>query len=307
MARYHADAIRSCVQALLEGCGFPEARAEISSDTLVEADLRGIYSHGINGLGLIIIPSIQAGGTVPDAKCIDTTRDKGLCIRHLDANGAPGHPTSRRAVELVKRLARKHGMARVFVYRANHFGAAGIYSEQISSDGDLEGRVYCTSSVHASLPGSNQAALGTNPIAWSIPYTDGLVTIDMATTVHSASGICKAIRDGDTKLPFAVTDRDGNLTTDAKAFSTPLDFLENGAIPHLGTCIDPIMGEKGNAYFKGMGLSMLVALVCSTSGSPLTTCNACVNDERRQVVHMFEASRIDTLFDKGNALARLAD
>ena len=310
MARYHADAIRSFVQALLAGCGFPKGYAEISSDTLVEADLRGIYSHGINGLDLIIIPSIQAGGTVPNAKCIDKTRDKRLCIRHLDADGAPGHPTSRRAVDLVKRLAREHGMARVFVYGANHFGAAGIYSEQISAEGDLEGRVYCTSSVHASLPGSDRAALGTNPIAWSIPYAGGpvpLVTIDMATTVHAASGICKAIRDGADKLPFAVFDCAGNLTTDPRSFQSVQDFLENGAIPHLGTCVDAIMGEKGNAYYKGMGMGILVALVCSTSGSPLTTCTANVHDEKRRVVHLFEASRIDTLLEQDDALERLAE
>jgi L-2-hydroxycarboxylate dehydrogenase (NAD+) len=307
MARYHPDTIRRYVQALLEGCGFPERRAQISSEVLVEADLRGIYSHGINGLDLIIIPSIRAGGTIPSAECTDVTRDPRLCVRHLDAAGAPGHPTSRQAVGLVKRLAREHGMARVFVYGANHFGAAGIYSEEISAEGDLEGRVYCTSSVHAALPGSPRPALGTNPIAWSIPYAGGLVTIDMATTVHAASAVCKAIRDGAGELPFAVFDRNGALTTDPRSFLTVQDFLENGAIPPLGTCLDALMGEMGNAYYKGMGLGILVALVCSTSGSPLTTCTACVHDEKRRVVHLFEASRIDTLLDRDAVLERLAE
>ena len=303
---YDPEAIRDHVARVLVEYGYSRRRAEISARVLVEGDMRGVFSHGVNGLDLLIIPCVKAGCTVPTARCREFTRDKRYCVRHIDAGGAPGHATSVQAVRLVKGLARRHGMGRVFVYNASHFGAAGIYSEAIAAEKDLEGRVACTSTVHAILPGGDHPALGTNPIAQSIPFTDGIVTLDMATTVHAASAIARAIAEDARELPFAVYDGTGRLTTDPRAFADVKDFVENGSIPHLGTCLGPTLRPKDDVYYKGMGLGILVALLCSTSGSPLATVTASVHDERRRVVHLFEAARIDTLFRREKVLARVA-
>ena len=93
---------------------------------------------------------------------------------------------------------------------------------------------------------------------------------------------------------------------DPRSFADVTAFLEKGSIPHLGTCTGDLMADKDDVHYKGMGLGMLVALICSSSGSPLTTVTASAHDEKRRVVHVFEASRIDALFPQDEALERIA-
>ena len=82
------DAVKSYVCSILEGYGVPSEKARITSDVLVEADMRGIFSHGINQLDIMILPSLVAGGIDPDAVAEDKTRNPNFPIRHIDAHGS---------------------------------------------------------------------------------------------------------------------------------------------------------------------------------------------------------------------------
>ena len=201
MKKYQTQKIRNYVQKILEGNDVLPVKARVVADVLIEADLRGIYSHGINNLDILIINSIKAGGTNPKAIPIDITKNKNLCIRHINAMGDLGGYTAMKAVKLVKAMARKYGMGKVYITNANHFGALAIYSEEIAKDKDLAGRVTCTTPSVMKPFGGTKNRLGTNPLSISIPYDQGVVTIDMATTVHAMSGINKAIIEN-TTFPF---------------------------------------------------------------------------------------------------------
>jgi LDH2 family malate/lactate/ureidoglycolate dehydrogenase len=141
---YEPGVIESYVKALLIGNGVPSFKADITAEVLVEADMRGIFSHGINSLDLIVINSIKKGGTDPNARAEDRTRNPEFPIRHIDAHGDLGHPVAYEAVDMVKRLARTHGYGKVYVSNANHFGIGAIYTERICAEKDLAGRVTCT-------------------------------------------------------------------------------------------------------------------------------------------------------------------
>jgi L-2-hydroxycarboxylate dehydrogenase (NAD+) len=176
------DAVKSYVCSILEGYGVPAEKAHITSDVLVEADMRGIFSHGVNQLDIMIVPSLIKGGINPAAVAEDKTRNPNFPIRHIDAHGDLGYSVAMDAVSQVKEIARKHGYAKIYVFNANHFGAAGVYSEAICQEKDLSGRVMCTTSAVVKPFGGTKSRLGTNLICWSIPYHHGIVTIDMATT-----------------------------------------------------------------------------------------------------------------------------
>ena len=75
MKKYQSQKIRSYVQKILEGNDIFPGKARVVADVLIEADLRGIYSHGINNLDILIIDSIKAGGTDPKAVQIDITKN----------------------------------------------------------------------------------------------------------------------------------------------------------------------------------------------------------------------------------------
>ncbi len=298
---YKPDAIRAYVRDLLTRYGVPLSKAEVTAAVLVEADLRGIFSHGINSLDLIVINSIIQGGTDPNAKTEDKTRNPDFPVRHVDAHGDLGHPMGMDAVRMVKELARKHGYGKVYVANANHFGIGAIYTEKICEEKDLSGRVTCTTPSLVRPYGGEKKRLGTNVIAWSIPYDRGFVTIDMATTIHAVSGVLRALVEG-IPIPFPVYDPDGSKTTDPHAFDGFMDFLKRGSLIPLGG-----MGEGGaDAGYKGTGLAMLIELDNVIGGGFSTFIDPIRDDDKRRIRQTFEAWRIDTLFERDDALAHIS-
>ena len=295
------EVIESYVRELLTRQGVPQSKAKVTAEVLVEADMRGIFSHGINSLDLIVINSIKQGGTNPNAKAEDKTRNPNFPIRHVDAHGDLGHPMAMDAVEIVKEIARKHGYGKVYVANANHFGIGAIYTEKICAEKDLSGRVTCTTPSLVKPYGGEKKRLGTNVIAWSIPYDRGFVTIDMATTIHAVSGVLRALIEG-TPLPFPVYGPSGAKTTDSRVFDGVVDFLKRGSMIPLGG-----MGEEGaDAGYKGTGMAMLIELDNVIGTGVSTYIEPLMDDEKRRIRQTFEAWRIDTLFKQDDALAHIS-
>jgi len=296
-SKYKADNIRNYVCEILKKTGVPEDKAATTADVLVEADLRGICSHGVNNLDLLVLRSIREGGTDPYAVPVDKTLNMNFPIRLIDAKGDLGPSSAMAAVDTVKDLARKIGFGKVYVTNANHFGAAAVYSEKICTEKDLAGRVFCTTPSTVRPYGGRKTRLGTNLISWSIPYDRGTVTIDMATTIHAISGILKALKET-TPLPFPVYDKDGKEISSASLFKGPDDFLKNGSMMPLGG-----IGKGGaDAGYKGTGLAMLIELDSVLGGGISGWIDPLAHDRKRWVRQIFEAWRIDTLVPREQAL-----
>jgi len=302
MKKIRHDVIRSYVCSILEGYGVPAGKAHITSDVLVETDMRGIFSHGVNQLDIMIVPSLVAGGIDPDAAAEDKTKNPNFPIRHIDAHGDLGYSVAMDAVDLVKHLARDRGYGKVYVFNANHFGAAGVYSESICQEKDLSGRVMCTTSAFVKPYGGIKSRLGTNLICWSIPYKKGIITIDMATTIHAVSGIIKALVEG-IPMPFPVYDQNIQETLDPTKFKDLFDFLKHGSMIPLGG-----LGKgDADAGYKGTGLATLIELDSVIGGGFSDFVSAVVFDKERWVRQTFEAWRIDTLFPKDQSLQQISD
>ena len=298
---YKPEVIKSYVQELLTRHDVPMSKAKVTAEVLVEADMRGIFSHGINSLDLIVIHSLEQGGTDPNAKAEDKTRNPAFPIRHIDAHGDLGHPMAMDAVDMVKELAREHGYGKVYVANANHFGIGAIYTEKICAERDLSGRVTCTTPSVVKPYGGEKKRLGTNVIAWSIPYDRGFVTIDMATTIHAVSGVLRALIEK-TPLPFPVYAPSGSKTIDPEAFEGFVDFLKRGSMIPLGG-----MGEHGaDAGYKGTGMAMLIELDSVIGAGASSHIDPLVDDAKRRIRQTFEAWRIDTLFARDDALEHIS-
>ncbi len=305
MQRCRPEAVKTYVATIMERHGVSSDKASMTADVLVEADMRGIFSHGVNNFDLLVVSSIKEGGTDPDAIPEDVTRNKGFPIRHFDARGDLGHPVAKSAIDCVKELARTHGIGKVYVFNANHFGAAGVYSEEICEERDLAGRVTCTTPSVARPYGGERNRLGTNVISWSLPYNERVITIDMATTIHAVSGVVKALIEG-TPLPFPVLDKNGEETTDPASFENPKDFLTSGSMVPLGG-LGKEKADKADAGFKGTGLATLIELDSVVGGGPSTFIDPVTHGANRWITQTFEAWRIDTLFPREDALQHISD
>jgi LDH2 family malate/lactate/ureidoglycolate dehydrogenase len=298
---FKPEVIKSYVQDLLTRHGVPPFKAKVTAEVLVEADMRGIFSHGINSLDLIVINSIKQGGTDPNAQAEDKTRNPDFPIRHVDAHGDLGHPMAMDAVDKVKELARQHGYGKVYVGNANHFGIGAIYTEKICAEKDLSARVTCTTPSVVKPYGGEKKRLGTNVIAWSVPYDRGFVTIDIATTIHAVSGVLRALIEK-MPLPFPVFGPTGSKTTDPKVFDGFMDFLKRGSMIPLGG-----MGERGaDVGYKGTGMAMLIELDNVIGAGFSTYIDPIMVDAKRRIRQTFEAWRIDTLFGQNDALAHIS-
>jgi len=305
MKRYWTETVKTYVAAIIERHGVPSGKAKVTAEVLVEADLRGIFSHGVNNLDLLVVSSIKEGGTNPDAEPKDETRNKSFPIRHIDARGDLGHSVAKSAVACVKELAETHGIGKIYVYNANHFGAASVYSEEICEEKLLAGRVTCTTASVVTPHGGERNRLGTNVICWSLPYNEGIVTIDMATTIHAVSGIAKALLEG-VPLPFPVLDQHHKETTDPDSFEGLDDFLKNGSMVPLGG-LGKEKAETADAGFKGTGLATLIELDSAVGGGRSTFVDPMAHGTDRWIRQTFEAWRVDTLFPAADALQHISD
>ncbi len=191
---YREDDIVALGIGILTAFGFCRADAETATRVLVEADKRGIASHGFAGGTSVddIAAKAAIGGINPAAspEVLDTID---ASVKLIYADGALGHVVGLRAVEMVKELAEQHGWGKVFVVGASHFGVAAVYSETIAAEKKFIGTVMCTSPAWARpfLESGDYSGvgrlLGTNPIAISYPYDEGTFTIDFATTQKAVS------------------------------------------------------------------------------------------------------------------------
>jgi len=137
----------------------------VVATSLVDADLRGIHSHGVVRLG-IYVERLRRGGNDPRGEVSVIAGAPAFTL--LDSGNVLGQIASARAVEIAIDQARKMGCAVVSVRSGSHFGAAGYWARLIAEAGGIG--VASTNGSPIMVPfGSATSALGTNPIALAFP------------------------------------------------------------------------------------------------------------------------------------------
>lgn len=232
--RYRAQDLIQFGTSVLVEIGFPETQAKAAAMILVEADLRGDHAHGITGgVGLDdILVKVRDNVKEPGFRRGEISNDYELkkpydTVITVDAKGTLGHYVALDIIPEVVKIAKRFGIGKAYIRNSNHFGDCGIYSEIIANQ-DLAARVSCTSPQwtkpfielqdRESL-GSPANILrykgvkkrfGTNPIAWSIPYEGGIITIDMAATQRAVSPAMEVAKFNSQALGIA-QDKEGKF------------------------------------------------------------------------------------------------
>ena len=308
-----SDIQKFSVEVLIKS-GYPEASAKATAHALLEADKRGIFSHGLAG-GTGLEESVKGIGlfsTVDPKAEPEILPQKYPALAVIDAHGAPGHITSMKAVHLLEKLARKNGIAKVYVCEGNHFGAAGVWSEMIAAQGDLIGTVTCTTSALVKPMGDDpkgldytkgagtEVRIGTNPIAVSVPHKDGIMTVDMALTRMAANYCIKAYKTGEMlTIPEYVADKDYKSTLDPKEFIV----TENSGEQHLIGSIFPLGSTQ--AGYKGDALLRMIEVEHSVYGGPIEKLT--VGEKKQRVSLAFQAQVVDCHYTEEEARNRVRE
>ena len=255
--RFPVETVRDQIAACLAAFGMPAENVAITANVMVDADTRGIDTHGVS-----CIPNYylrwQNNMITMDA-AVTVVRD-GPVTALLDAGGGLGYVPAVRAMTMAIEKAKAHGLAAVSVANSAHYGAAGYYTRMAAHEGLIGFATTNTSGGRVVPTFAAEGRLGTNPIAFAAPARrHPAFDLDMATsTVASGKIRNKAVEGLPLPLGWAV-DKDGRPTTDSSTYWE-------------GTLMTPLGGTPENASYKGYGLAAMVEILSAAlCGASLVT------------------------------------
>jgi len=267
-----------CIKAF-RGYGFSEAESTQITDVLLDADLCGIESHGIQRL-IRYHKEVTEGMVKTDAKP-QIVKETPLSAT-IEGNDAMGQTLSVDAMNLAIEKAKLHGIGMVAVRNSNHYGIAGYYTRMAAEQGLIGICMTNTEAIMVPTFG-REAMLGTNPIAFSMPADPIPFTFDAATTVVPRGKLeVYAKRDGVIRDGWAL-DENGHPSTDASRVLTNIIRKTGGGLLPLGGA-----GEETSGY-KGYGFGMLCEICTGILSGGLTSNHVNRTPGRTNICHFFMA------------------
>lgn len=259
--RYPSELLKRVCSQIYMDYGYSQDDAETIVDVLIEADMMGIQSHGLQRIDLYSY-GIEIGRIKVDAniKTVSETPVSAL----IDADAAMGQLAGVKAMRLAIDKARSNGIGIVLVRNSNHYGIAGYYTLLAVKEALLG--ISMTNTQKLVVPTfGREPMLGTNPIAVSMPG-DPIFHLDMAISVCTAGKMEVYSKNGE-KIPQGwLIDWNGECSTNPDDFMTiRRDGLLGGILPIGGE------GEILGGH-KGFGLGLVVELltgILSNGGSSL--------------------------------------
>jgi LDH2 family malate/lactate/ureidoglycolate dehydrogenase len=249
-----ADELIAFCAAAFARTGMPSDQARAVAANLVEADLRGVESHGVVRLPIYVERlEKRANNPAPVVRIARETRSTAV----VDGDNGMGQWVGMRAMDVAIDKARREGEpAWVTVRNSNHFGAAALYAAMAVPAGMI-GLAFTIGGINHMVPwGGAEAMLGNNPFAIAFPAgRERPVVLDMACSVAARGKIIVAAKEGRPIPADWAVGPDGLPTTDAARA--------------LEGFVAPIGGPKGYALTLAIGL-MSTMLSGAAFGSEVT-------------------------------------
>ncbi len=234
------DANDACTFAstLLIGRGVSADDAQAVAKCLVEADLRGVQTHGMSRLP-IYVKRVEQGlvNPVPNMRLY---KPLAACAS-LDGDNGFGFLVGIRAMQEAIVMAETSGVGVVSAHNSNHFGMAATYLLQAVAAGYF---AFVFTNAAKSMPpwGGREGLLGTSPLGAAAPAGKlPPFVLDMSPAIAARGKIRLAEKRSESIPEGYALDENGQSTTD------PTAALRGVVLP-IGT-------------YKGSGISMLMEIL----------------------------------------------
>ncbi|HUX23401.1 MAG TPA: Ldh family oxidoreductase [Burkholderiales bacterium] len=250
--RYEAAALVAFATALLTAARMPQDRAHDVADILVEADLLGHDTHGLQLLPTYL-QHIEAGQMKLEGEPI-TLADHGAVVT-WDGQRLPGPWLILRAMELAIEKAKTYGSGTVTIGRSHHIACLAAYLKRATDQGLVMLLLSSAPSGGSVAPfGGLRALFSPSPLAIGFPTSAAPVLVDVSTSI-TTNGLTTRLRKEGRRLPqHWLIDENGEPSDDPAVLHAP----RRGTILPLGGL---------DAGHKGYGLALLVeALTAGLAG-----------------------------------------
>ena len=250
---YTYSALLEFAETLFRSAGLEQDRARVVAEILLEGDLMGPSTHGVQLVGPYL-KELETGRMLKDGDPeVITDRGSALC---WDGRYLPGPWLTVQAIETAMQRLESHPVVTVVIRHSHHIAALASYPKRVT---DMKKMILlCTSdpSVRVVAPfGGITPVYTPNPLAAGIPTGTGPIIIDTSMSTV-AVGAANRLIEEEKKAPYAwFLDAKGNPTDDAAVLKQdpPGSILPLGGI------------ELG---FKGFALGLLIeALTGGLGGS----------------------------------------
>jgi uncharacterized oxidoreductase len=240
---YATDRLERLVADALAAGGFGAEAAAKTAAHLIDAEIKGVTSHGVNRLGWYL-DRARAGKLNP-AGVARLVRDDGPVLQ-VDGGGGIGIAAMEFALDAVLARAAALGVALAGVVNVGHTGRMGAYAERGARAGFLC-QVFGGGGWRAwagvAPYGGTRPVLGTNPFAFGFPLGGQAPAVADFATSLIANGKATLARATGKPLPEgAALDAHGQPTRSAAVYQD-------------GGALLPAAGHKGS------GLSVIAELV----------------------------------------------
>ena len=222
--------------------GCSNEHAKQATKTLLDADMRGIDSHGVARLsGYIRLWEVNRINSKPSIKIVHETPSTAV----VDGDSGLGLVVAPFAMSMAVEKAKNVGTGWVSVCNSNHFGIAASHA-MIALDEEMIGMVMTNASALVAPTFSKERMLGTNPICVAVPAGEEPPFIaDLATTTAANGKLEILQRKGEDAPVGWIQDQNGHSVQNAHA-------LKNGG------ALLPLGGDREHGSHKGYALGAIV-------------------------------------------------
>ena len=205
--------LKAFVSEIFQKAGMPQTDAEITSDCLVFADLRGTETHGVSRVNTLV--KKMAAGVIKAKPSPRVLKDQGATLL-VDGDDAMGQVTAGYAMKLAIQRAADTGVSMVGAINGGHIGALAYWS-MMALPHKMIGFSTSNGTPIMAPWGSKEAMISNMPLSISAPAGKRFpLVLDMALSVAARGNIILAEKKGDPiPLSWAI-DQEGEPTQDPK-------------------------------------------------------------------------------------------
>lgn len=247
--RFNANHLIDFAASVLTLAGLEESKSKIVAEILVEADLMGHTTHGLQLLSSYV-KELEDGNMLKKGEP-EILNDSGAAIT-WNGNYLPGPWLVYKAIDLALDRIAEHPVVTVVIQKSHHIACLAAYLERVAAKGFMI-LLSCSDPRNRTVApfGGTTGVYSPNPLAAGIPANGQPIIMDVSMST-TANAYVKRAYDEDKKLPHPwLLEKNGNVTDDPARFFDehpatilPLGGLDSG---HKGFALGILIEALTNA------------------------------------------------------------